>query len=207
MKKIILLGLSLFMATGLMTVKAQTPLTFGVKAEANMSNFLLSDMDGVSSTMKLGPTVGGFMNIGLHQNFSIQPELMFFYRSSKMETEATGQTIKDDFNQWGMQLPVYFLGHLYTDNGKFYGGVGPYVGLGFDAKYKDADVDLYKKVNDEAAMNRWDFGLGLLVGYEFHNGIQINAGYQLGLIDQLDANKDDASMRTQTVSLGVGYRF
>ena len=85
--------------------------------------------------------------------------------------------------------------------------MGPYLGLGFDARYKDADVDLYKKVNDEADMNRWDFGLGILVGYEFINGIQVNAGYQLGLVDQLDALKDDASMRTQTVSLGIGYRF
>jgi len=116
-------------------------------------------------------------------------------------------TAEDDFRQWGMQVPVYFLGQTYTNSGKFYAGVGPYLGLGFDARYKDADKDLYKKVNDEAAMNRWDFGLGALVGYEFQNGIQINAGYQLGLIDQLDAGKDDATMRTQTVSLGVGYRF
>ena len=203
MKKIFLVCLSVMMTTGLVTVNAQTPVTYGVKAEANMSNFLLSDLDDQTSTMKLGPTVGGFMNIGLHPNFSIQPEVMFYFRHSKMETGAT----EDDFRQWGMQVPVYLLGQTYTNNGKFYAGVGPYLGLGFDARYKDADLDLYKKVNDEADMNRWDFGLGALVGYEFQNGVQINAGYQLGLVDQLDAMKDDAGMRVQTVSLGVGYRF
>lgn len=203
MKKMVLVCLSVLMTTGLVTVNAQTPISYGVKAEANMSNFLLSDLDNQSSTMKLGPTLGGFMNIGLHENFSIQPEVMFFYRNSKMETG----TAEDDFRQWGMQVPVYFLGQTYTNSGKFYAGVGPYLGLGFDARYKDADINLYKKVNDEADMNRWDFGLGALVGYEFQNGIQINAGYQLGLVDQLDALKDDASKRTQTVSLGVGYRF
>jgi len=203
MKKMVLVCLSVLMTTGLVTVNAQTHISYGVKAEANMSNFLLSDLDNQSSTMKLGPTLGGFMNIGLHENFSIQPEVLFFYRNSKMETG----TAEDDFRQWGMQVPVYFLGQTYTNSGKFYAGVGPYLGLGFDARYKDADKDLYKKLNDEADMNRWDFGLGALVGYEFQNGIQINAGYQLGLVDQLDALKDDASMRPQTVSLGVGYRF
>lgn len=203
MKKIFIACLSVFMTTGMVTMNAQTPLTFGVKAEANMSNFLLTDLDNQTSTMKIGPTLGGFMNIGLHENFSVQPEVTFFYRQSTMETG----TAEDDFNQWGMQIPVYLLGQTYTNSGKFYAGVGPYVGLGFDARYKDADVDLYKKVNDESAMNRWDFGLGALVGYEFSNGIQINAGYQLGLVDQLDALKEDATLRNQTVSLGVGYRF
>lgn len=203
MKKMFLLGLSILMTTGLVTVNAQTPINYGVKAEANMSNFLLTDLDNQSSTMKLGPTLGGFMNIGVHENFSIQPEVMLFYRQSKMKTGS----VKDDFRQWGMQVPVYFLGQTYTNNGKFYAGVGPYLGLGFDAKYKDADKDLYKKVNGKTDMNRWDFGLGALVGYELSNGVQVNAGYQLGLIDQLDALKDDASMRNQAVSLGVGYRF
>ena len=203
MKKMFLLGLSVLMTTGLVIVNAQTPINYGVKAEANMSNFLLTDLDNQSSTMKLGPTLGGFMNIGVHENFSIQPEVMLFYRQSKMETGS----VKDDFRQWGMQVPVYFLGQTYTNSGKFYAGVGPYLGLGFDAKYKDADKDLYKKVNGKTDMNRWDFGLGALVGYEFSNGVQVNAGYQLGLIDQLDALKDDASMRNQAVSLGVGYRF
>ena len=203
MKKMFLLGLSILMTTGLVTVNAQTPINYGVKAEANMSNFLLTDLDNQSSTMKLGPTLGGFINIGVHENFSIQPEVMLFYRQSKMETGS----VKDDFRQWGMQVPVYFLGQTYTNSGKFYAGVGPYLGLGFDAKYKDADKDLYKKVNGKTDMNRWDFGLGALVGYELSNGVQVNAGYQLGLIDQLDALKDDASMRNQAVSLGVGYRF
>lgn len=203
MKKMFLLGLSILMTTGLVTVNAQTPINYGVKAEANMSNFLLTDLDNQSSTMKLGPTLGGFMNIGVHENFSIQPEVMLFYRQSKMETGS----VKDDFRQWGMQVPVYFLGQTYTNSGKFYAGVGPYLGLGFDAKYKDADKDLYKKVNGKTDMNRWDFGLGALVGYELSNGVQVNGGYQLGLIDQLDALKDDASMRNQAVSLGVGYRF
>lgn len=56
-------------------------------------------------------------------------------------------------------------------------------------------------------MKRWDFGFGALLGYELSNKLQINAAYQVGVINQLDRLKDDAKVRSQAVSLGVGYRF
>lgn len=191
------------MVVGMVTVQAQTPVKFGLKVEGNFSSFVLKDLDKQASTMKIGPNLGGFMNIELHKNFAIQPELSFFYRQSDMKVEG----VKDEFQQWGMQIPIYFLGQAYTNSGKFYGGVAPYLGLGFDARYKDADIDLYKKVKNERPMNRWDFGLGALIGYEFNNGIQINAGYQIGLIDQLDALKDEATMLNQAITVGIGFRF
>lgn len=203
MKKIILVCMSLLMTTGWMKMSAQSFVTGGVKVEANMSNFLLSDLNNQESRMKVGPNIGGFVKFELHENFAIQPEAMFFYRNSSMKVDGK----KDDFQQWGVQIPVYAVGQMNMRTGKAYLGVGPYVGLGFDARMKDTDVNLYKKVNGKTPMNRWDFGLAAMLGYEFSNKIQINAGYQLGLIDQLDANKDDATMRTQTVTLGVGYRF
>lgn len=195
--------MSFLMATGLMNVNAQTPISYGVKAEMNMSNFLLTDLDAQKSTMKVGPNLGGFMKIDLHPNFAIQPEMMFFYRQSKMETGP----IEDTFKQWGMQIPVYALGQSEVGNGRFYAGVGPYVGFGFDARYKDADINLYDEVAGKTPMNRWDFGMGAMIGYEFNNKLQLNAGYQFGFVNQLDELKDDAKMRTQTVSVGIGYRF
>ncbi len=142
MRKTILVCLSFLMATGLMSVSAQTSISYGIKGEMNLSNFFLKDLDTQTSTMKVGPNLGGFMKIDLHPNFAIQPEVMFFYRNSKMETGPA----EDTFKQWGMQIPVYALGQTEAGNGRFYGGVGPYVGFGFDARYKDADVSLYKKV-------------------------------------------------------------
>ena len=76
-----------------------------------------------------------------------------------------------------------------------------------DARYKDADVNLYDEVAGKTPMNRWDVGLGAILGYELDNGIQLNAGYQFGFLNQLDALKDVAKMRTQAVCVGVGYRF
>jgi len=203
MKKVMLACLSILMTAGLMNVNAQTTISGGIKAEANMSNFILTDLDYQTSKLNVGANLGGFMKIDLHENFAIQPEIMFFFKNSKMETG----NYKDDFQQFGLQIPVYAVGQMNLGTGKGYVGVGPYVGLGFTANMKDADSDLYEKVNDGAAMNRWDFGIGAMIGYEFGNGIQINAGYQIGLIDQLDAGKDNATMLNQGISLGIGYRF
>ncbi len=207
MKKIYLACLSLLMTAGLVKVNAQSPISYGVKAELNMSNFFLSDLDNYSSRMKAGPNLGGFMKIDLHENFAIQPELSFFYRTSKIKKEGAKN---DNFEQWGMQIPIYAIGQTNLGNGRFYGGVGPFVGLGFDAKrkIKNADnIDLYKKVDGDKEMNRWDFGFGALLGYELNNKFQINATYQVGVINQLDRLKDDAKLRSQVVSLGLGYRF
>lgn len=211
-KKTILVSLVALITIGTTSVNAQTPIYWGVKGEMNLSNFLLSDFDLLSSKMKAGPNLGGFMRVELHENFALQQELSFFYRNAKMEALSEDDT----FKQWGMQLPVYALGQCRTYNGLFYGGIGPFVGLGFDARLDDLDIDLYKEVAGKTPMNRWDFGLGLLLGYEFNSGLQLNAGYQFGLVNQADeltalknviSGSDDAKMRTQTVNVGIGYRF
>lgn len=206
MKKI-MLSLALVMGLGLTHIHAQDAkkVSFGVKADANMSYFILSDLDNLKSNMNIGASLGGFVKIDLHENFALQPELLFHYKSSEMK--MSGQ--KTDYEYWGMEVPIYAVGQWKTGgNGRFYAGVGPYVGLGFDAKYKKGDIDLYKKgANDESVMRRWDFGAGALVGYEFACGIQINAGYKIGFLDMMDAGRDNASMNTSTISLGIGYRF
>lgn len=203
MKKIIL-GLIVILAISAVNVNAQN-ITGGIKANANLSNFILTDMGNAESTMNMGASVGGFLKVDLGRNLAIQPELMFHFKSSRMEQTGVAE---DDYQYFGVDIPVYLMGQWYTGNSnRFYVGVGPYVGLGFSAKYNDADVDLYEEVSGQSPMQRFDFGFGTQVGYEFVNGLQINAGYKIGVIDALDAGKDNATMLPQTVSLGLGYRF
>lgn len=202
MKRTILL-LSMVLALGLTTANAQNKTTYGVKVGANFSNFVLTDLPTQKSSMKAGADLGGFMNINVHPNISIQPEVKFFYRSSKAEMGPA----EDTFKQWGMQIPVYALGQTELGNGKFYGGVGPFLGVGFDARYDASDLNLYEKKEDKAILNRWDLGIGALIGYEFSNGCQINVEYQYGFIDQMDALKDLGTKNTQNVSVVIGYRF
>lgn len=198
MKKVVL-GIMVILGIGTTQVNAQN-ISFGAKAEANMSNYLLSDMGGNSSKMKVGATLGGFAKFDITQNFAIQPELLLHYQNSEWKEDGK----KRDLEYWGMEIPVYAMGQWYTANdNRFYVAAGPYIGMGFNAKLKDPDFKLYK--ND--VMRRFDMGVGAQVGYEFANGIQINASYKIGFIDSLDEMKDDATMLPQRISLGVAYRF
>lgn len=198
MKKLVL-SMVMVLGVGISQLNAQN-ISYGVKADANMSNFLLSDMDAFSSTLGFGASVGGFVKFDIMENFAIQPELLVHYLNSEMK----GGGEKRDFEYWGVEIPVYAMGQWdMPSDGRLYAGVGPYVGYGFSAKYKDPTYKLYS--ND--VLRHWDFGFGAQVGYEFSNRIQINASYKIGIIDALDKGKDDATMLPQKISLGIGYRF
>ena len=180
--------------------------SFGVKANANMSNFIIRNMDDYQSNMKLGVSPGVFLKLE-SKHFVLQYELLLHYKSSEMENKSAQTTT--DYKYWGLELPIYCMGKINAGSGQVLLGAGPYVGLGLDATQTPGNVDLYKKGEtiNKATMHRWDFGLGVMVGYEFGVGISVNASYQAGLINTLSAEKDKMTMRNQTVSLGVGYRF
>jgi opacity protein-like surface antigen len=198
MKKM-MITVGLMIGVGFTQLNAQN-LSFGIKGDANLSNFILTDVPGGESEMKVGVNLGGFMKYDITGNFAIQPELLFNFKTSN--TKAAG--ITNNFEYWGMEIPVYAVGQWSVGNGRFYAGLGPYLGVGLSAKYTKGDIDLY----DTDAMQRWDFGGGALIGYDLGNGIQINAGYKIGFINAI--HKDipgDAKMLPQTISLGVGFSF
>jgi hypothetical protein len=181
----------------------------GIKIDANLSNFILGDMPGMKSKMGFGITAGGYTKIEFSRNFALQPEILLHYKNSTMETKATGGEV--DFQYFGVELPLYVMGQMSLGKGKGFIGIGPYVGFGIDARYKTDgadDVKLYKEYNGrESEMQRWDFGVGTMLGYEFNSRLQISATYKIGFINSLNAEKDNASMLPQTISLGLGYRF
>ena len=144
MKKVVFL---VALALGLGMTKAQAQEVFGgIKADANMSNFILNDMDEMKSKVGFGATIGGYTKIGLGEKFALQPEILLHYKNSKMEVEASGK--ETDFQYFGVELPVYAV----LQTGNFFIGAGPYLGLGIDARYKASgasDVELYKEYNNQ----------------------------------------------------------
>ena len=205
MKKVIL---SVVLVLGMMQAQAQGILG-GIKVESNMSNFILSDMDGMKSKMGFGVTAGGYTKLEFGENFALQPELLLHFKVSKMEAKASN--VEMDFQYFGVELPVYAVGQFNLGSGKGFIGAGPYLGMGIDARFKANDMDdvnLYKEYDSQKSeMQRFDVGMGAMLGYELVSRLQITATYKIGFIDALNANKDNASMQNQTISLGLGYRF
>lgn len=204
MKKIVLV-LAVLLLTGT-TMNAQgflSKLKMGVKAEGNYSGFIFSDLDNAKSTMGAGANVGTFIRLNLSSHFAIQEDIMFTYATSEIEQGG----VKDTYQYIGSEIPIYLMGQWNTPGGRIYGGVGPYFGFGFSAKFKDSDINLYKKYDgNDAFMKRLSHGLAAQIGFEFKNGLQINASYKVGM-NALDANKDDYKMMPHSATLGIGYSF
>ena len=178
--------------------------SFGLKVNANMSNFTLRDMNGFQSNMKSGISAGGFMKIE-SGNFALQYELMLHYRVSEMENKIA-HTVAD-YKYLGLEIPIYFMGQINVGAGKIFIGAGPFVSVGLDAVQEPGNIDLYRKSNitDKSIMQRWDFGLSGIAGYEFDFGLMINGGYQAGFINA--ASSDDYTMFNRSLYLGVGFKF
>lgn len=235
-RNIIAIAASAIMVISATSAVAQSnvSLEYGVKAGMNFSSLILSDdFQVLESNMKPGADFGGFMRINLHPNFAIQPELEFYYRGMGLKAEKEPLSLENKVNQWGMQIPVLALGKVKLGNGLFYGGVGPFLGVGFSAKTDEIEVldnmvkfdpiDLYEEHNDKSAMQRWDVGIACQLGYEFSNGIEINLGYKYGFINQIDDIKtsmnnvtsklgfplqqEDYNAHANVLTIGVGYRF
>lgn len=183
-------------------------LSGGFKTEVNVSNFILSDMPDTKSKMNIGGTFGGFVRLEMSKHFAVQEDVVLHYKTSTIEQSG----IENDYQYWGIIVPIYFMGQWKINNvERFYIGLGPCTEYGLNAKYMTdgEEIDLYKKdeTTNEASMTRLTMGAATIIGYEFSSGIQVNAGYKLGLTNIFDAGKDDASMYPSTISFGFGYSF
>lgn len=212
MKKINILFAALIMIfAGTRQLKAQSTLeklkekiTLGVKVEGNGSNFLIKDNAALKSDVGAGGALGTFIRFNIAEHFAIQEDIMFVYNSS--DIERTG--IKNKFEYFGTQVPIYFMGQWKTaTGGRFFVGVGPYFGFGFSGKYKESDINVFKKYNGQKPeMKRLSSGAAANIGYELGFGLQVNAAYKYGF-NVLDRDKDNYKMFPQSFSLGIGYNF
>jgi len=229
MKKVII-TVALILGVGLMHLNAQEAkevkkTNFGIKVEANMSNFIMDDMTGWKSNFGAGASLGGFVRVDIVKFFAIQTDLLFHFKSSDFKIDG----VKNNFHFWGAEVPVYANFQFVTKKKhRGYIGIGPYMQVGFSAKNRTLNENYYKnflKKND-SFMQIGDVGGAVMIGYEFGFGLQINASYKYGFINQLNIpqgnefthNHDCCShhshkpqenefMRNQSISFGLGFRF
>jgi len=184
--------------------------TWGIKTEMNISGFFVSGTHMIDSKMKPGFSAGAFLNLEFTENFALQGDLLYHYKTSGFDR----QDIKGKYRYWGMEIPVYAIYQWKLNKGnRFYMGVGPYAEFGFSANLKRGSqkIDLYEKEGNSeseiSAMKDSNVGFGIMAGHEFPNGLQINIAYKVGVTNILDANSNSFSLLPSTISLGIGYRF
>lgn len=200
---IIMVGIAPVNAQGIVSL-IKSRLSMGVKGEANYSGFLFEDVDNMKSTMGTGGGLGGFIKFEITKHIALKQDLMFIYQTS----ELTQDGVKDTYQYFGGEMPIYIMGQWGTPlGGKFYGGIGPYLFMGFKARMKNSDLDLYKKVDGVVPMKRYGGGATAQIGYQFFFGLDVNVSYKIGVTNMLDGVYGDSKMLPHSVSAGIGYRF
>lgn len=201
MKKIFLTVILTIGSTFATTVNAQTNTSFGVKLNSNLTNVKVSNLQNGSSSFKPGASLGGFAKVEFGPYFALQPELLFNYTERKITT--VDEKIK--FKYASLEIPVYVMGQFNLGSGKLFAGIGPNIGYGFSIDSNTEKLSDCDQGANKIELSHWYMGAGALMGYEFHNGISIQAGYKLGY--DLSSKNKVSGTDTQTISLGVGYLF
>lgn len=203
---------------------AQSTTTFGVKAgissaglkgdAAKSLNNLLDFSNGMITTSnRTGFFAGGFANIPLGGNISIEPGLYYTQKGYQMKGELNvkgldflGANATANLNSQYLDIPLLLKANF--EGLKVF--VGPQVSylLQSDLKLKAGVLGfnlLNKTLNATSQFNRWDAGVTGGLGYQFKNGLNLNASYDYGLV-KADANKN-MDVYNRGFKLGLGFSF
>ena len=195
----------------------------GLLAGANISNFIITrNNKPMSSYMRIGAELGGFIDFRITKHFSIQPQVIFTAQQNYFAATDTANTLWS----FGAEIPVYFLGRFGNmEKGYVQFGGGIFTHFTFASNIKDKfknwdDPTTVKPSTDPHDYSRLyslhdnHFGVCVTVGYEFSFGMQINAVYKISLSDIASFYNEmkgtetaDALIYPQCVSLNLAYRW
>lgn len=190
----------------------------GIIAGSNISNFIIrSEQTLISSRMKIGWQLGGFLNFKVTNHFVIEGQLLLTSEQNRFKEGEENNLLWS----FGMEMPVYFMGK-YGNMGKGYlqFGAGPFSHFTFASNIKGAynNNDAVpqeaepEKTQPQYGLHGNHSGLAATIGYEFPIGIQLNAYYMVSLSDiftYYQENKGDMNpgVYPQRVALCLGYRW
>jgi hypothetical protein len=151
---------------------------FGIKAGINLANMYTDDVR--DENMKLGLNVGFLAKVPLTRGLSIQPELLYSSKGSKLTYDNVLGEGEYRFNLHYVELPVLAVINLARNLNLH---VGPYVGflagVNITDINNDGTVDEIMEL-DVDNFNRFDIGLSGGLGLDIQN-FTIGARYNYGL--------------------------
>lgn len=220
MKKVLL---SLTIAVASFTASAQVaPVKFGVKAGVTFPTMSFSEKGEGEVKANTSFYLGGVVSIPVSPMFSIQPGLILSGKGVKEEfsekEDGFSVTGKSSTNLMYIEVPVNAVVSFPAGSGSVFVGAGPYYAMAISGKEKSEftvtmDGETETETDSENVdfgkdgyMNRGDFGLNILAGYQLSNGFNIHAGYGLGL-SNLSKDEGDFKMKNKVISIGVGFSF
>lgn len=218
MKKVLLLSAAACFALG---AQAQTEVHFAPEIGLNVGNIQgkVNNEKVNFKTPKLGVKAGVNADIMFGQRFSIQPGLFYSIKGGKGDYKpAAGVRFEDNYTLHYFEVPLNFQ-YYFNDpgEGRFFIGVGTYLGVPFSGKNKyhytveglpDEDGTTKLKFGANANDNdweRWDMGVSANAGYYLRSGIFFRAMVQRGLMNNVPDGNSENTMKLNTYSVSLGY--
>lgn len=171
-------------------------ISFGAKAGLNLSN-VTGDVEGTS--MKTGFQIGGFAEIAISDEFSIQPELVYSTQGAKEEEEFFGVTYEGSLNLSYINVPV--MAKYYITEGLSL-EAGPQIGFLVSAEYEaEGETSDVKEF-----YNSTDFGFNIGAGYNVTENINASLRYTAGMSNILK-DSDDYKAANSNIAIALAYKF
>ena len=181
MKKII--TLVALVAIAAQIVQAQKS-KFGFTAGATLAKQTLKfEGASISFQSKIGFTAGVAGDIPMGKNFSFMPAINFVQKGSKSKNDSYETTTNLNY----IEIPFNFVYRIPGKSGHLFMGAGPSVAYGISGTTKDNDTTepMDEKVkfgsSEEDDIKPLELAANILLGYQFKNGFNIAANYNLGV--------------------------
>jgi len=207
----------------------------GLFGGGNVSNFIITrNHIPMSSYMRVGAEVGGFIDFSISKHFAVQPQVIFTAHQNYFAATDTTNRLWS----FGVDIPIYFLGRFGNmERGYIQFGGGIFTHFTYlsnvQGKYHNVDntesttpvstpssAPYHAPINDGYDYSRLynlhnnHFGVCVMVGYECPFGMMINAQYKVSLSDIAGFYNEmkgtaiaDALIYPQSISLNIGYRW
>lgn len=221
MKKLTLL-LGLFLAC-IFQAQAQK-ISGGIKAGMNMSTWGGESVMSMANALGLnagtvmgagmlpGFHAGGYLAIPVNEYFSLEPGLYYSQKGMQVEhlfNEGSFLNMRANITNEAHYLDLPLLAKFKIGEG-FQIFAGPQLSyLVHNRVRAEASIlgfSYDQHMDWDQGLRTFDFALAGGVGYQFSNGVQLNATYDHGLTS-LDQGRSNFDVYNRAVKLSVGYTF
>lgn len=207
----IIIPITIILGTIINCEAQETSPAWGAKAGANSATFWnrmeLDGQPGFDYSAKTGFFLGGFVNYSISDKIALQPELLFSYRNTKIQTgiiytnDPTGPNDSHyiaTLRESTLDLPVMLRYSLFRS---LFLEAGPQLGYILNRK-EEVEENPYGPYDPEATItDRFDAGFAAGLGVNLSSNLTINARYFSGLL------KRENMISSSVLNLGMEYKF
>ncbi|GAB4092023.1 hypothetical protein GCM10028786_09490 [Flaviaesturariibacter terrae] len=186
---------------------------FGITAGINSAKFYASGngTEGTSTTMKVGPYGGLFVNIPVGTVLHVQPGVTYNIYGTKYRQTSSGVTNNYQEDLHYVSIPVAL--QVMPGNTGFFFEAGPQANFLVAAKIKNQTPGANSSGDgsNKSAFDNFDFSAFGGVGYLTRIGLGFEAKYNVGLNNVLNddspAARGGASWKNRAWTFGLVYHF